>query len=268
MNNDFDAQSKRHEHELSPTLQTFVRSAAAPLEVEVAQAQQRLLARLPRAADCARQTARPWWPGIASVAVAVLVLALLPFVSGGSDAFAAIQQRLRSFNTLVMHVSQRHQGAVIESSTISTNAHGVVRTDVGSEISVIVDAPRGRVLTLLHTPRHALLSIIPRSALAPANTADAALSWLSEIRDFKGKATLIPEPRIIAGRTTRGWALNVRDMSMQLWADAEGWPVAMRMNGQMDLEIDYRFEFDQALAPGLMSSDLPIGYAWVEPDEE
>ena len=118
MNNDFDAQTKRHELELSPTLQTFVRSAAAPLELDVAQAQQRFLARLPSSADSTRRKERPWWPAIASVAVAVLVLALLPFVSGGSDAFAAIQQRLRSFNTLVMHVSQRHQGAVIQTSTI------------------------------------------------------------------------------------------------------------------------------------------------------
>ena len=268
MNNDFDAQPKRHEHELSPTLQTFVRSAAAPLEFEVAQAQQRLLARLPSAADSTLRKARPWWLAIASVAAAVLVLALLPFVSGTSDAFAAIQQRLRSFNSLVMHVSQRHQGAVIQTSTISTNAQGVVRTDVGSEVSVIVDAPRGRLLTLLHTPRHALLSSIPRNAPVKANTADAALSWLSEIRDFKGKATLIPEPRIIAGRSARGWALNVRDVSMELWADADGWPVSMRIAGQMDLEIDYRFEFDQALPPGLMSSDLPIGYVWMEPDQD
>ncbi len=255
-----------HEQELSSTLQALVHSVAAPTEAELAQAQQRLLAHVQANTRAKAMRSRGWLAVMATSVAALLALALLPLFWRGNDAFAAVQQRLRSFNTLIMHVSQRHEGAVIQTSTIRANAQGVVRTDVGSEISVIVDAPRGRVLTLLHEPRQAMLSIIPVNS--PANAPDTALAWLSEIRDFKGKAKPLPNSRVIAGRTARGWALTVRDMQMELWADAHGWPVAMRLLGQVDMAIEYQFEFDQALSPALMSSELPAGYEWLEADSD
>ena len=256
---------EQHDQALSPALQALVHSVPAAPEAAVEHAQQRLLARVLARAPSRPNRARRWLAVLATSAAAVMVLALLPLFSGRGDAFAAIQQRLRSFNTLVMHVSQRHQGAVIQTSTIRTNAQGVVRTDVGSEISIIVDPQSGRVLTLLHEEHHAMLSKIPINT--PASASDDALSWFAEIRDFKGRAMPIADSRIIAGRSARGWALPVRGMQMELWADSDGWPLAMRVLGTVDLEIEYRFEFDQVLAPGLMTSDLPAGYEWMEVDD-
>ncbi len=257
---------EQHDQALSPALQALVHSVPAAPEAAVEHAQQRLLARVLARAPSRPNRARRWLAVLATSAAAVMVLALLPLFSGRGDAFAAIQQRLRSFNTLVMHVSQRHQGAVIQTSTIRTNAQGVVRTDVGSEISIIVDPQRGRVLTLLHEQKHAMLNKIPINI--PASASDDALSWLAEIRDFKGKAKPLPDSRMIAGHAARGWALTVHGMQMELWADSDGWPLTMRMAGKVDMAIEYRFEFDQVLAPALMSSDLPAGYEWMEAEND
>ena len=261
-----DDEHKGDTHELSPTLQTLVHSLAPAPDAAVDQAHQRLLARVQAHTPTHQTTSRPWLAIVATSAAAALVLALLPLLSSGSDAFAAVQHRLRSLNTLIMQVVQRHEGAIIQTSTIRTNAQGVVRTDVGSEISIVVDPQRGRLLTLLHEPHQAMLSKIPINI--PADAPDAALSWLAEIRDFKGQAKPMPNLRIINGRTARGWALTMRGMQMELWADSDGWPLTMRMTGNVDMAIDYRFEFDQTLAPGLMSSDLPVGYEWVEADRD
>ena len=38
--------------------------------------------------------------------------------------------------------------------------------------------------------------------------------------------------------------------------------------GDGGLEIDYRFEFDRPISPGLLSSDVPVGYAPVLADED
>jgi len=78
----------------------------------------------------------------------------------------------------------------------------------------------------------------------------------------------LPDTRIIDGRTAHGWRLQVSGTTMELWADADGLPLAMRQLGGGGLEIDYRFEFDRPIAPGLLSSDPPVGYAPVAPDEE
>jgi hypothetical protein len=135
---------------------------------------------------------------------------------------------------------------------------------VGDQLSVIVDAPRGRVLTLLHTPRQAMIATIPNNKPA----ADDALSWLDDVRNFKGQATPLPNTRIIDGRTAHGWTLQAGGTTMELWADDEGLPLAMRQLGGGGLEIGYRFEFDRPIAPGLLSSDVPAGYTPVAPDED
>ena len=255
--------TNRFEDELSAELAAQVRSADVQADDAVIDAAQaRLLARLQRAHKPARAPARGWWAVAATVMIALAVTIALPMLPGNGDAFAAVQARFRHFETLSMTVVQRMRGEPLQTSRTVVDARGVVRTDVGEQLSVIVDAPRGRLLTLLHAPREAMIASIPKTKAAQ----DDALPWLDDLRDFKGQATPLPGTRIIDGRTARGWTLELQGMTMTLWADADGLPLAMRQQGGAGLEIDYRFEFDRPIAPELLSSDVPAGYTPVVPD--
>jgi hypothetical protein len=254
----------RHDHELSAKLASHVRNTDAVPEDASDRAQMKLTARMRQARRPARAPARAWW---AVTATAVLVIAMIiagPMLSGGGDAFAAVQAHFRHFTTLSMTITQRYNGQPLQTSHTVVDARGVVRTDVGDQLSVIVDAPRGRLLTLLHEPRQAMIATIPKNKPAAGD----ALSWLDDLRNFKGKAMPLPDTRIIDGRTAYGWTLQASGTTMELWADADGLPLAMRQQGGGGLEIDYRFEFDKPIAPGLLSSDAPVGYAPVMPDED
>lgn len=256
--------TQRHEEELSATLAAHVRSADAVPEAAIDNAQARLTARLQQARRPARAPARAWWAVTATAVLAIAVIIAGPMLSGGGDAFAAVQAHFQRFNTLSMTITQRYNGQPLQTSHSIVDARGVVRTDVGDQLSVIVDAPRGRVLTLLHAPRQAMIATIPKNKPA----ADDALSWLDDIRNFKGQATPLPDTRIIDGRTAHGWTLQAGGTTMELWADADGLPLAMRQLDGGGLEIDYRFKFDRPIAPGLLSSDVPAGYAPVVADED
>ena len=254
----------RHEDELSATLAAHVHSTDAVPDDAIDSAQARLTARLQQQRKPARAPARAWWAVTATAVLAIAVIIAGPMLSGGGDAFAAVQAHFQRFNTLSMTITQRYGGQPLQTSHSIVDARGVVRTDVGDQLSVIVDAPRGRLLTLLHAPRQAMIATIPKNK--PAT--DDALSWLDDVRNFKGQATPLPDTRIIDGRTAHGWTLQAGGTTMELWADAEGLPLAMRQLGDGGLEIDYRFEFDRPIAPGLLSSDVPAGYAPVVSDED
>ena len=256
--------TQRHEEELSATLAAHVRSTDAVPEDAIDRAQARLTARMQQARRPARAPARAWWAVTATAVLAIAVIIAGPMLSGGGDAFAAVQAHFQRFNTLSMTITQRYNGQPLQTSHTVVDARGVVRTDVGNQLSVIVDAPRGRVLTLLHSPRQAMLATIPKNQ----PVADDALSWLDDVRNFKGQATPLPDTRIIDGRTAHGWTLQAGGTTMELWADADGLPLAMRQLDGGGLEIDYRFEFDRPIAPGLLSSDVPAGYAPVVADED
>lgn len=256
--------TQRHEEELSATLAAHVRSTDAVPEDAIDGAQARLTTRLQQKRKPARAPARAWWAVTATAVLAIAAIIAMPMLSGGGDAFAAVQAHFRHFDTLSMTITQRYNDKPLQTSHTIVDARGVVRTDVGDQLSVIVDAPRGRVLTLLHTPRQAMVATIPKNKPA----ADDALSWLDDVRNFKGQATPLPDTRIIDGRTAHGWTLQVSGATMELWADAEGLPLAMRQLGGGGLEIDYRFEFDRPIAPGRLSSDVPAGYTPMAPDEE
>lgn len=256
--------NRHHENDLSPTLAAHVRSTDAVPETAVDNAQSRLIARMQQARRPARAPARAWWAAIATAVLAIAVIIAGPMLSGGGDAFAAAQAHFRHFDTLSMTITQRYGGEPLQTSHTIVDARGIVRTDVGDQLSVIVDAPRGRLLTLLHAPRQAMIATIPKNKPA----ADDALSWLDDLRNFKGQATPLPDTRIIDGRTAHGWTLQAGGTTMQLWADADGLPLAMRQLGGGGLEIDYRFEFDRPIAPGVLSSDVPAGYAPVVADED
>jgi hypothetical protein len=254
----------RHEDELSATLAAHVRSTDAVPEDASDRAQIKLAARMQQARRPTRAPARAWWAVTATAVLAIAIIIAGPMLSGGGDAFAAVQAHFRHFTTLSMTITQRYNGQPLQTSHTLVDARGVVRTDVGDQLSVIVDAPRGRLLTLLHEPRQAMIASIPKNK----PVAGDALSWLDDLRNFKGKATPLPDTRIIDGRTAHGWSLEAGGTTMELWADPDDLPLAMRQQGDGGLEIDYRFEFDLPIAPGLLSSDPPAGYTPVAPDED
>ena len=254
----------RHEHELSATLAAHVRSTDAVPDEAIDHAQAQLTARMQQVRRPARAPARTWWAVTATAVLAMAVIIAGPMLSGSGDAFAAVQAHFRHFATLSMTITQRYGAQPLQRSHTVVDARGIVRTDVGDQLSVIVDAPRGRLLTLLHDQREAMLASIPKTTVAQKN----ALPWLDDLRTFKGKATPLPNTRMIDGRTARGWTLEAGGTTLELWADANDLPLAMRQLGGGGLEIDYRFEFDTPIAPGLLSSDVPVGYTPVAADED
>ena len=139
---------------------------------------------------------------------------------------------------------------------------GTMRTDVGDMLSIVVDPANERVLMLQHGPRAAITFPI-RPDDEPA---DGDIDWLAEVRDFKGEAVRLDTPRIVDGRQAQGWALEVDGMSLVLWVDDQGLPLAMDVGGDAGLSVHYRFDFDVDLPPGYLSSEVPDGYALVERD--
>ena len=191
--------------------------------------------------------------------MAVVALAIgLPLLSGQGDAFAAVQAHFRQFRTLQMDVVQRHGGEVRMTSRTSVNDAGATRTDIGESLSVIVDPRRGRVLTLLHAERQAVVATI-----TPQAATGSDLAWLDKLRRFTGKATPLAEARSIGGQPARGWLVDLGGDVAELWADADGLPLEMRTRGG-GLQIDYRFVFDAELAPSLFDVAVPAGYAQLD----
>ncbi|GHA86414.1 hypothetical protein [Cognatilysobacter bugurensis] len=249
-------------HELSRRLVAWVDAsdAAPPLGATEA-AQQRLLARV-HSARSRPGPVRAHWLAAASAAVLAIVVLALPLWTEQGTAFADVQAHLRDFRTLSMQVEQRHGDRVIQRSRTVVDARGVLRTDVGAELSVVVDPVRGRVLTLQHGPKHAMTMPLEQAAGGP----DAALKWLAQIRNFKGQAQRLDSTRTIDGRVAHGWALDISGNRMVLWADRDGLPLAMENGGPGGLEIRYRFRFNVPLARGYLSSDVPGGYRLVDED--
>lgn len=254
----------RHEHELSSNLASLVRSTEAVPEDAIDHAQARLTTRMQSAHKPAGRRTYAWLAATATAVFAVAVMIAGPMLTGGSDAFAAVQAHFRHFSTLSMTVIQRFDGKPLQNSHTVVDARGVVRTDVGDQLSIIVDTPRGRVLTLLHEPRQAMIAPIPKATVAAAQP----LPWLEELRNFKGEAKPLPGTRIIDGHVAHGWTLQAAGTTIEVWADADDLPLAMRQHGGGGLEVDYRFEFDRPVPPGWLSSDPPAGYTPVAQDED
>ncbi|MBP6596241.1 MAG: hypothetical protein KA196_01885 [Arenimonas sp.] len=252
------------QNELPRALAEAVAALPEAPDAAVDAAQLRLTARLARAAPAKGPLARRWLAVAASAAAALVLVVALPLVSGRSDAFAAAQQHLRSFQRLAMDVTQRYNGDIVQTSRTVVDAKGVLRTDVGTQLSVIVDPPKGRVLTLLHEPREAMLVAFAPAPGAPADP----LQWLQDVRDFQGQATALAETRIIDGQAARGWRLDVRGNAMELWTDRDGLPLSLRMQAGAGLQIDYRFEFEPDVPEGVLSSAIPAGYTQVTPDAD
>lgn len=244
------------DHELSAALAASTRDLDDVPAPATERAQLRLLNRLRNPQPSPRRVTRRWIGAAVTAVVLVIAIGVLPLFTGGTDAFAAVLERFRNFTTLSMTVTQRLDGKPLQSTHTVVNASGVVRTDIGTQLSIIVDPLNGRMLSLLHDVRKARQSALPKSQVPPG----AGLPWLEQLRQFKGKATPLPGSRIIDGQSAHGWSLDVGGSTMEIWADADGLPLSMRMQGDTRLEIDYRFRFDQPIAPEQLSTDPPAGY--------
>lgn len=251
------------EERLSSALADAVQAAREVPTAAVDVAQSRLAATLQARSRRERSATRGWLTaGLAAMVVVVLAIGL-PLLSGQGDAFAAVQAHFRQFRTLQMDVVQRHGGEVRMTSRTRVNDAGATRTDIGESLSIVVDPQRGRVLTLLHEERQAMLATIASQTVA----AGSDIAWLDKLRRFNGKAVPLSEARTIAGQPTRGWLVDLGGDVIELWADNDGLPLEMRMRGG-GLQIDYRFVFDAEFAPGLFDVAVPAGYAQVEADED
>lgn len=248
--------STRFRNELDSGTAASLEAIDSPLPSGAAQAAQRRL--LDRMQGAARPTrlARVGWLAAASTAVIAMVVVALPMLFDQGRAFAAVQAHFREFTTLSMHVEQRMGDRVVQTSRMVVDDRGVLRTDVGDQLSVVVDPVRGRLLMLQHGPRQAVSMPLRQTG----SRRDASLDWLAGIRDFKGQARKLEQTRVIDGRTANGWVLDVAGNRMVLWADRQGVPLALETRAAGGLEIRYAFEFDVALEAGYLSSDVPPGY--------
>ena len=256
--------TRTFDHELSAALAASTHELDGVPADATERAQLRLLNRLRGPQPAPRWMTRRWVGAAVSALVLVVAIGVLPLLVGGADAFAAVLERFRNFTTLSMTVTQRLDGKTLQTTRTVVNASGVTRTDIGTQLSIIVDPLHGRMLSLLHDERKARLSALPMSNERP----NAGLPWLEQLRQFKGKATPLPGSRIIDGQSARGWSLDAGGSTIEIWADADGLPLSMRMRGDTPLEVDYRFSFNQPITPELLSTDPPAGYKLVAGEDD
>jgi hypothetical protein len=252
------------ENDLSKSLAQHIDAAAAVPEAAIAAAQHKLAARLQHVPQPVRgqNRRRLAFAGVAAVAVAAMLV--LPLLPDSGRAFAAVRAHFTDFKTLAMQVQQHHNGALLQTTDMLVGADGSLRTDVGGQMSVVVDQARHEVMILLHEPREASITPLPNAQAKP----EASLDWLKEIREFQGVAKRLKQTRMIDGREAQGWALDAGAMQLLLWVDAQGLPIAMEQAGAANMQIRYRFQFDVPVPPGHLSSIVPAGYTLVQRDED
>jgi hypothetical protein len=195
--------------------------------------------------------------GASAAAAAVLAVVLLPLTSTPALAFSTVQEHFIDFRTLRFDMTQEVAGQQGLVTHVAMTRDGRLRSDVGADVSVIVNPAEGRVLTLIH-PQHMALE----SALGGRKvTDDDSMRWLEDIRRFQGLAQRLPEPRTIDGRRAYGWKLRTGNMDIVLWATEGGLPLEMRMTGEQQMRFDFHFEFDVPLADAMFSTAMPAGYS-------
>ena len=194
-----------------------------------------------------------WLAAVASAAVAVIALLWLPL--NPSPAFAAVQEHFRDFSTLRFVIDQSVAGHPSMRTRVQATRTGNVRTEVGDNVTVIVNSAEKRVLTLVRSSHMAILS-----PLDHAVEEDDALKWLKDIREFQGVATRLPELREINGKQAYGWRFQAAAVDMVLWATEDGLPLQMTVNPSAQLQLDFHFEFDVPIAPESFSTEIPAGY--------
>lgn len=250
---------------LERTLESF-----AALEVDAAAtaaAQARLEAVIDRRLD-ARAARRParrvggWLAAATSAAAVTLAVLLLPLTPAPAMAFSQVQAHFRDFRTLRFDMRQSSTGHEMLALRVSVTRDGKVRTDIGKDMSVVVNPVEQRMLTIVHRQRIAV-----EAPLVGALETDDGLEWLQEVRDFQGIATRLPNSRVIDGRRAYGWRLPVGTEEIELWATEDGLPLEMTMKGAGEMRLDFRFEFDVAFAPEVFSTSIPAGYSRAEAED-
>jgi hypothetical protein len=247
---------------LDSMLESFAR--AEPPAEQVQEAQRKLDALL---ANAQRTRARPrvagWFAAAASALATVAAFVWLPLTSTSALAFAEVQKHFREFETLRFEMEQRMNGDLLVKARVSMLANGSVRTEVGDDVVVIVNAAEQQVLTLIESGRIAM-----RTPLGAAPTRDDSLEWLREVREFQGSAVALPDTRVIRGQRAHGWRLAMEQGEVVLWATEEGVPLEMQIDQGVQIDLSFRFDFDAALPAELFSTQVPAGYTLQRPDEE
>jgi hypothetical protein len=208
-------------------------------------------------ASRARRSVAGWLAAGASVVAVVLAVVVLPLTSTPALAFSAVQEHFIDFRTLRFDMTQEVAGQKGPVTHFAVTRDGNLRTDIGSDLSVIVNKSEGRVLTLVH-PDH----IAIESPIGGGNVADdESMRWLEDIRRFQGAAQRLPDARTIDGRRAYGWKLRTGNMDIVLWATEGGLPLEMRMTGEHEMRFDFHFEFDVPLPARMFSTAMPAGYS-------
>jgi outer membrane lipoprotein-sorting protein len=247
---------------LDRTLESLSRAEPAADHVQEAQRKlEAVIARAPRRKITPRVTG--WFAAAASALAAVTALVWLPLAPTQALAFSDVQKHFRDFRTLRFDFEQRMDGTVLVQGRVSLLADGSVRTEVGEDVVVIVNAAERRVLTLLRAGHIALVT-----PLDATPTRDDSMEWLREVRDFQGLAVAIPGTRTIRGQIAHGWKLSTEHGEIALWASEAGLPLEMQIDQGVKIDMDFRFEFDAALPPELFSTQVPAGYTLRAPDED
>ncbi len=209
-------------------------------------------------------TQRRWlgWTAVTATAALMLALFLLPTSHG--IAFDAVQKRLRDFHTLTLQIEQQSQGIAMPPIRVWMNRAGDVRTDFGTATSVIVNVHEQRMLSLLHDSHFALQMPLPATGKA-----GDPLAWLEPVRRFQGEARKLPGTRVIDGRPTTGWTLDVQGMHIVIWADADALPRAVEIGGNgSQLRQTMHVSMDTPIDPATFSTALPPGYHLMAPDAD
>lgn len=207
---------------------------------------------------------RRWLGWVAITATASLMLALFLLPTSHGIAFDAVQKRLRDFHTLTLQIEQHSQGIAMPSIRVRMNRAGDARTDFGTATSIIVNVRDHRMLTLLHDSHFALQVPLP----ATGDRRDP-LAWLEPVRRFQGEARKLPGIRVIDGRPTSGWALEVQGMHIVIWADADALPRAVEIGGNgSQLRQTMHVSMDTPIDPATFSTALPPGYRLMSPDSD
>ena len=243
---------------LDRTLELMGAREPAPELVDAAQRKLEAMVNARVSASPARapRKARGWLAAAATAAVVVVAMLSLPFGSAPVLAFAKIQQHFRDFKTLRFVVEQHIGDKQVMKSVVSVTQDGNVRTDVGDNISVIVNSTQRQVLTLMHSARVAIPSPLDKPA-----TKEDAIAWLDDIRDFQGEAKRLPGSRWIRFERAYGWQLATPAGDIELWATEEGVPLEMTLGSSTPIRLDFTFDFDPALDANYFSTEIPAGYS-------
>ncbi len=251
--------------QLSPKLSAHLSALQTPpSDTAVEAAQRRLEAQLSKTGPVAI-VRRPWFGWVAAAATGCLVLALVMLPATPGIAFATVQKHLRDFNTLSMTIEQQSQGIEMPGIHVRMNRDGDVRTDLGEATSIVVNSREHRMLTLLHGPHMAMQA--PLDVRVNARH-DDNLAWLDAIRRFQGQARQLPDKRVIDGRPTTGWALDTEGMHIVLWADSDGLPRAVEINGGKLLSQRMHVAVDEPIDASVFSTRVPAGYHLMPEDQE